>query len=65
MKSLIETELQRSFPLIIRVFNIIGELLWSSVLSYFALPPDKSGVIHRKSLQDFNFQNKLSAYVLN
>jgi len=43
MKSLIETELQRSFPLIIRVFNIIGELLRSSVHSSFALPPDKSG----------------------
>jgi hypothetical protein len=43
MKSLIETKLQRSFPLIIRVFNNIVELLWSSVHSSLALPPDKSG----------------------
>jgi len=59
MKSLIETELKRYFPLIIMVFNIIGELLRSSVHSYFALPPDKSGGYSQEILTGFLFSKQI------
>ena len=60
IKSIKVTELQRSFQLIQSISNNIGELLWSSVYTSFAYPPDKSGSYSKEILTGFYYQYKLS-----